>query len=74
MVESLFEIPALEYVMSLLLLSSANAAAAVAASTSLQEVSKHRTPADAWMVYKNKVYDVSGWHEVSLDLKEIAWS
>jgi len=31
---------------------------------SSQEVQKHRTPADAWMVYRNKVYDVSGWHEV----------
>lgn len=29
-----------------------------------QEVAKHRTPNDAWMVYRNKVYDVSGWHEV----------
>lgn len=29
-----------------------------------QEVQKHRTPSDAWMVYRNKVYDVSNWHEV----------
>lgn len=28
-----------------------------------QEVQKHRTPDDAWMVYQNKVYDVSGWHD-----------
>lgn len=30
----------------------------------VQEVQKHRTPSDAWMIYRNKVYDVSGWHEV----------
>lgn len=29
-----------------------------------QEVQKHRTPSDAWMVYRNKVYDVSDWYEV----------
>lgn len=28
-----------------------------------QEVQKHRTPADAWVVYHNKVYDISNWHE-----------
>ncbi len=28
-----------------------------------QEVQKHRTPDDAWMVYANKVYDLSNWHE-----------
>jgi len=27
------------------------------------EVKKHNHPADAWMVYKDKVYDVSGWYE-----------
>lgn len=27
------------------------------------EVKKHNNPADAWMVYKDKVYDVSGWYE-----------
>jgi predicted heme/steroid binding protein len=27
------------------------------------EVKKHSSPADAWMVYNNKVYDVSNWHE-----------
>lgn len=27
------------------------------------EVKKHSYPADAWMVYNNKVYDVSNWHE-----------
>jgi len=27
------------------------------------EVKKHCTPSDAWMVYHNKVYDVSGWYE-----------
>jgi fatty acid desaturase/predicted heme/steroid binding protein len=27
------------------------------------EVQKHRTPSDAWIVYQNKVYDVSDWYE-----------
>jgi cytochrome b involved in lipid metabolism len=27
------------------------------------EVQKHRSPSDAWIVYQNKVYDVSNWHE-----------
>lgn len=27
------------------------------------EVTKHRTPNDAWLVCNNKVYDVSGWHD-----------
>ena len=27
------------------------------------EVQKHREPADAWVVYHNKVYDVSNWTE-----------
>lgn len=27
------------------------------------EVKKHASPADAWMVYHNKVYDVSDWYE-----------
>jgi len=27
------------------------------------EVQKHRTPQDAWIVYHNKVYDVSNWYE-----------
>jgi cytochrome b involved in lipid metabolism len=27
------------------------------------EVKKHITPDDAWVVYQNKVYDVSNWHE-----------
>jgi len=25
------------------------------------EVKKHTTPEDAWVVYHNKVYDVSNW-------------
>jgi len=25
------------------------------------EVKKHATPSDAWIVYKNKVYDLSNW-------------
>jgi len=28
-----------------------------------EEVKKHITPEDAWMVHNNKVYDVSNWHE-----------
>lgn len=28
-----------------------------------EEVQKHRTPQDAWVVYNNKVYDVSDWYE-----------
>jgi len=30
---------------------------------SLEELSQHRTPEDAWMSYKGKVYDVSGWND-----------
>ena len=30
---------------------------------SLEELSGHRTPEDAWMTYKGKVYDVSGWQD-----------
>lgn len=28
-----------------------------------QEIQKHNTPDNAWVVYMNKVYDVSNWHE-----------
>jgi len=28
-----------------------------------EEVKKHITPDDAWIVHSNKVYDVSNWHE-----------
>lgn len=28
-----------------------------------EEVKKHVTPDDAWVVHNNKVYDVSNWHE-----------
>lgn len=28
---------------------------------SVEEVGKHRTPDDAWMICKGKVYDISGW-------------
>mmetsp|Transcript_6309 Transcript_6309/g.19759 ORF Transcript_6309/g.19759 Transcript_6309/m.19759 type:complete len:472 (-) Transcript_6309:446-1861(-) len=35
----------------------------VASEFAWQEVTKHRTPEDAWLVCNNKVYDVSGWHE-----------
>ena len=27
------------------------------------EVKEHITPEDAWVVYQNKVYDVSNWHD-----------
>ena len=27
-----------------------------------EEVKKHNTPEDAWVVYFNKVYDVSNWY------------
>jgi len=27
------------------------------------EITKHRSPADAWLMINNKIYDVSGWHE-----------
>lgn len=29
----------------------------------LQQVQEHRTPDDAWVIYHDKVYDVSNWHE-----------
>lgn len=29
----------------------------------LEELSKHRTPSDAWVSYKGSVYDVSGWEQ-----------
>lgn len=29
----------------------------------VEELSKHRTPADAWMSFEGKVYDVSNWEE-----------
>ncbi|CAM9672027.1 unnamed protein product [Chrysoparadoxa australica] len=29
----------------------------------MEEVQQHRTPEDAWMVFQNKVYDVSEWHD-----------
>eukprot|EP01031_Cornospumella_fuschlensis_P040060 gene40060-48815_t len=30
---------------------------------SWEELSKHRTPNDAWLAYRGKVYDVSNWEE-----------
>lgn len=30
---------------------------------SLEELSKHRIPSDAWLSYKGKVYDVSSWND-----------
>lgn len=30
---------------------------------SWEEVKKHSSPSDAWIVHSNKVYDVSDWHE-----------
>jgi cytochrome b involved in lipid metabolism len=35
----------------------------VATKYTWEEVKKHCTPDDAWIVYMNKVYDVSNWHE-----------
>eukprot|EP01035_Chromulina_nebulosa_P062753 gene62753-85815_t len=29
----------------------------------VEELSKHRTPDDAWISYKGKVYDVSSWED-----------
>lgn len=29
----------------------------------LEELGKHRSPTDAWMSYKGRVYDVSNWHD-----------
>lgn len=37
--------------------------AATRSKFTLDEVSKHRTPEDAWVIYNNKVYDVSDWYE-----------
>ncbi|CAM9921658.1 unnamed protein product, partial [Discosporangium mesarthrocarpum] len=37
--------------------------ASVKVQIPLEEVARHSTPDDAWMVFRNKVYDVSGWHE-----------
>jgi fatty acid desaturase/predicted heme/steroid binding protein len=34
-----------------------------AAKYTWSEVQTHRIPSDAWVVYKNKVYDVSDWYE-----------
>lgn len=28
-----------------------------------EQVRQHKTPQDAWLVYRNKVYDVSGWYQ-----------
>lgn len=35
----------------------------VANMVSLEELSKHRTPDDAWLSYKGKVYDFSNWQD-----------
>jgi len=37
--------------------------ATVKKSFTVEEVGKHRTPDDAWVIYNDKVYDVSGWYE-----------
>ena len=29
----------------------------------LEELAKHRTPNDAWLSYRGKVYDVSNWED-----------
>ena len=35
----------------------------VASEFAWSEITKHRTPGDAWLMVHNKVYDVSGWHD-----------
>lgn len=37
--------------------------AAATRKISLEELSQHRTPGDAWLAYKGKVFDVSGWED-----------
>lgn len=41
----------------------ANVAIAIKKKIAWSEVQEHRSPEDAWVVYHNKVYDVSNWHE-----------
>ena len=43
--------------------ASAAPSAATVQKFTWQEIQKHRTPEDAWVVYHDKVYDVSDWHE-----------
>lgn len=38
-------------------------AAAANRKITWDQVQEHRHPEDAWVVYNNKVYDVSNWHE-----------
>src|SRR5210317_1465486 len=40
-----------------------DASAPSAKKITWKQVQEHRTPDDAWVVYHNKVYDVSDWHE-----------
>lgn len=40
-----------------------DASAVVNKKITWKEVKEHCTPSDAWIVYNNKVYDVSNWHE-----------
>jgi len=35
----------------------------VASEIAWAEITKHRSPDDAWLMVHNKVYDVSGWHD-----------
>jgi len=35
----------------------------VASEIAWAEITKHRSPNDAWLMVHNKVYDVSGWHD-----------
>ena len=39
------------------------ASAAPSKKITIEELAKHRTPEDAWMCAKGKVYDVSNWDE-----------
>jgi|EP00566_Odontella_aurita_P012105 fatty acid desaturase/predicted heme/steroid binding protein len=41
----------------------ASASGKAPAKYTWEEVKKHITPEDAWVVYQNKVYDVSNWHD-----------
>ena len=35
----------------------------VASEFAWNEITKHRSPEDGWLMINNKIYDVSGWHD-----------